>query len=439
MVSYSGGFQAWQFAVAAPSGGDDTTAIITTLRSAVAYAKANNFYAEVIFQAGTYLLNSNPSAGTSATCNAIIPIDPVADAGQKVILVLRGTRRQTAMYHWLQTAVQTGGTTLKTTYAGGTSPTGGNEPSMIGGPTPHNGYGEAAPLFSNMHLVIDGINLVAPQNPEVAGFDFRGIGEVTVVSASALAATTGTGAPARPDSNSGLWSWGLYMPQSNNNDVCDIGEFSCEGFPVGLWAEEHVACHSLRTVNCYDGLLISPSSGAPHGNWFGYVSSENCFRTVAFSSGGVAKAIIDCLDAEWDASAGGPIVFISGGTAALGQVNVCANGSSGASLSSAMSSGINANSATGGLRVINTDMATGPWGSAPAVPATNTAQLNTAWRDAIVYITSGGAAVTAIKVDSTATGLTLGTSGTVAVRVPAGHSITLTYASTAPTWVWVLD
>jgi hypothetical protein len=57
----------------------------------------------------------------------------------------------------------------------------------------------------------------------------------------------------------------------------------------------------------------------------------------------------------------------------------------------------------------------------------------------MVYVTSGGAAVTVIKVNAVTTGLNLGTATTssASVYLPAGATISLTYASTAPTWVWV--
>jgi hypothetical protein len=75
----------------------------------------------------------------------------------------------------------------------------------------------------------------------------------------------------------------------------------------------------------------------------------------------------------------------------------------------------------------------------PSVPATTVAQANTTGVDVMVYITSGGAAVTVIKVNGTTTGLNLGTATTssASVYLPAGASISLTYASTAPTWVWL--
>jgi hypothetical protein len=86
---------------------------------------------------------------------------------------------------------------------------------------------------------------------------------------------------------------------------------------------------------------------------------------------------------------------------------------------------------------INTS--TFPTVTTPAVPATTVKQANTTGVDVMVYVTSGGAAVTAITVNATATGLNLGTATTssASVYLPAGATISLTYASTAPTWVWL--
>lgn len=74
----------------------------------------------------------------------------------------------------------------------------------------------------------------------------------------------------------------------------------------------------------------------------------------------------------------------------------------------------------------------------PSVPATTVAVANTTGVDVMAYITSGGAAVTVITLNGTATGLNLGTATTssASVYLPAGSTIALTYASTAPTWVW---
>jgi hypothetical protein len=220
------------------------------------------------------------------------------------------------------------------------------------------------------------------------------------------------------------------MPQSNNNDLCDIGEWSCEGFPVGLWVEEHVSADSCRLINCFTGLFISPSSGFPHGNRFGHVSIENCFNSIAFGSGATAKAVIELLDVEWDASAGGPIVKITSGTTALGQVNVCANGSSGASLSAAMSSGINANTAPiGGLRVVNTDMAAGPVSSPASPPASGAAWLNPYWRDAEVTLSVSAGTLSALSIDSVDQ-LIPANCVLQSFLLPSGHTYTPVYSGT---------
>jgi hypothetical protein len=78
------------------------------------------------------------------------------------------------------------------------------------------------------------------------------------------------------------------------------------------------------------------------------------------------------------------------------------------------------------------------WVSGPSVPATTVDVQNPYWKNASVYLTSGGAAVTAIKVNGTTTGLTLGTTGTVMVQVDTGDTISWTGAGAAPTWAWKL-
>ena len=82
---------------------------------------------------------------------------------------------------------------------------------------------------------------------------------------------------------------------------------------------------------------------------------------------------------------------------------------------------------------------TPPTVTTPAIPLTTVAVTNTTTVDVIVYLVSGGGAVTVITVNGTATGAQVtGTSGiTATIYLPAGQTIALTYASTAPTWTWV--
>lgn len=82
---------------------------------------------------------------------------------------------------------------------------------------------------------------------------------------------------------------------------------------------------------------------------------------------------------------------------------------------------------------------TPPGVTTPSVPATTVAVANTTTVDVIVYIVSGGAAVSAISVNGVATGLNLGTatSSCATVYLPAGATISWTGAGAAPTWTWM--
>lgn len=84
---------------------------------------------------------------------------------------------------------------------------------------------------------------------------------------------------------------------------------------------------------------------------------------------------------------------------------------------------------------INTS--TFPTVTAPTFPATTVAAANTTGVDVIAYITNGSAAMSAIKINSTNTGLGAAISGFATVYIPAGATFTCTYASGTPTWVWV--
>jgi len=404
-----------------PSGSDDTAAINTAIANAVTAAQTRgDNYAEIVFTPGVYQIGANPITSNSGNAQISLPI--IAEAVQKVTLVLRGTRDATALYHWHQTTPQLSGAVFKTTYSGGTTPPQFNEPSVVGGPTPHNGYGGGADLYSNMLVVIDGIMISAPENPEVAGFDFRGVAEANVINAAVLARSTVTGAPTVPDGGSGLWACALWMPQTGNNDICNIGNYSCEGFTYGLWIEEHTQISSARLIRCFDGLVVSPSGGGPHGNVISYISIEGCTNSLV--TGSAAKVDIVCMDLEW----GSGHIIRSLGPELGGTVNVRANGGDAVSLLAAMNDGTTGVQSTS-LRVICTDQVTGAV-TAPSTPASTTALQNPFWHDAAVTVSGGN--VTAIAVAGVTTGITAGT-----VIVPSGKTITLTY-SVAPSWVWTL-
>lgn len=405
---------------------DDTAAIINTINTAVAAGVANGTnYAEVYFPPAVYLVTSAPTTGGSTNGSAQIPLPIIAMTAQKFVLVLKGTRDATALYHWLQTTPQEAGAVIRTTYDAGTGLPATGEASVLGGPTPHFGYG-ASNTWNNMLVTVDGITIEVPDSGDICGFDFRGMAEANIWSASTLARSTVTGAPSIPPAN---WSFGLAMPQTNNNDNCNIAYFSCEGFVYGLLVYEHVQINSVRLINCFDGLVVWPSSGFPHRNIITYASIENCIRCVVFASTATMKLDILSLDIEWTTT-GNSLIVSDVHNTAYGTINVGSNGGDGgASLNTALSGSVGVSGGSH-MKVVNTDQSVGSV-AAPTVPGSTTALQNPFWRDAAVVITGG--TVTNITVDGT-TQLTA-TPGTV--YVPAGRTITLTYSS-APTWAWTL-
>jgi hypothetical protein len=420
---------------------DDTTAIINTINAAYAAGVANGTnYAEIYFPPAVYLIAGNPTIGGSTNGSAQIPL-PVIDsawigggqqARQKFVLVFTGIADGSALYHWQQTMPQEAGAVLRSTYNAGTGLPATGEVSVLGGPTPHYGFGGSGTssngtsgTWNNMLVVVNGITIEVPQNGNICGFDFRGMAEANILSASVLARSTVTGAPSIPDPN---WSFGLAMPQTNNNDNCNIGYFSCEGLVYGLIIYEHTQINSVRLINCWDGLVVWPSSGFPHRNIISYASIENCIKCVVFASTATTKLDILSLDIEWTSGPNSQIIS-DAHEAAYGTIYIGSNGGDATSLNNALGSSVGL---LGGshLKVVNLDQGVGS-AAVPSIPTSTTAFQNPFWRDAAVVITGG--TVTDITVDG-ATQLTA-TPGTV--YVPSGRMITMTY-SAAPTWTWTL-
>lgn len=419
----SGGGVAGAVAIA-PLGGstDDTANIISTINSAVVAGQTNGTYhAEIDFAPGVYNISGALVQGGSTHGNAQIPLPYINPAsGQKVILVLRGIRDSSAPPHWAQTVAQLSGVTLKSTLTTGTNNGTYGAASVIGGPTPQQGYGQAGndATFSNMLIVIDGISVVAPADPTVIAFDFNGLAEANIITASALANQL----PSAPTTPSHNWSMGVRMPAVNNNDNSNIMWMSVEGFYYGYTFNEHTTFHRILSVYCIHGMYLI--GGSAHACVTGmYASMEVCQASLTIDPGTLCQVNIMSLDVENGTSPFDPSWHISdSGNQGRGYIGFNRNPGAGAAII-----------LVGGayLKIeYNRQQVGALGGSNPAVPASTVAYQNTFWRHAAVNITGG--TVTVINVDGVATGLTSGT-----VIVPSGRNITLTY-SVAPSWNWVL-
>lgn len=427
-------YRPWQFPVSAYGAKgdgvtDDTAAFKRAIADAYAYALSHHGAYELVLDAVTYLIAGAPTVGGATAGNAQIPLGYAPDTGQKIIQAISCPTLpdQAPLYHWLQQTGQQAGAVLKSTWDAGPTPPSVGEASVIGGPTGHFTGGLPPAHFANSLVVIDNVQISVPNEPNISGFDFRCMGQAYVKSAAVLAAQTPglNGAPAIPNP---AWAFGLAMPYANNNDRSDIDSFSVEGMTYGLILYEHGMVKSLRSIANYVGLLCWSGQSGPHENWIGYASLENC-HTMIEMAGSTNKINIDMADLEWGS---GPIFTDNCSTPCHGQIIVGANGTDGASLSAALSTGGSAVAGNLGVRIINNDQAPGPVapGNLPAVPASGTALRNPFWRDAIVTVAG---TVTGVAVD----GQTVATAAG-AVPLPSGHSITLTYTGTAPTWAWML-
>src|SRR3569623_250034 len=300
--------QPWQFSPEAYGAvgdnvTDDSAAINACITAAHAYAVANNGLYEIVFKSKTYYVGSTPISGGSTYGNALLPIPFQDQTAKKDTAKFTGASRQASgLYHWLQaTSPQRAGTVLRTDYNGGGSIPANGEVPGLGGPTTHfAGSPPAAPAsggfvgWSNVLVGIEGLTIEVPANQNVCGGDLRCVAEADVKDLTCLASQTVTGSPPLPTAT---WGFGLALPVVTNNDRCDIGQYSCEGFTYGLIIYEHLKADVVRLVNCFLGLICWSTSGFPHSNVITYASIENCNKIVVIA-GSTGKLDIMLLDIE---------------------------------------------------------------------------------------------------------------------------------------------
>ncbi len=425
----SSALQPYQFAVSTygakgDNTTDDTAAINAAVTAAYNYGTSTGtYYAEVLFNAGTYLVSSPATQGGTTFGNAQIPLPVLPTTGQKFTLVLRGAVDTAGLWHWQQTTPQIGGVTIRSTNVGSNDPTFG-EASVIGGPTPAQGYGQAAALFSNMLIVVDGVQVVVPNDPHVCGFDFAGVAEMHVVNAAVKANAT----PATVTAPTQSWQFGLRACDNNNNDYCVIDQYTAEGQNYGLVSNEHLVANEIACIYCVAAVEHGRGSDTSHGAVINYLSAESCQVGLGAVLGSYpCKILVRLLD--WEGGTGGFAGFAvinDGPNRLLGDVSVTTVGTA-----THLAAGTGAFAVNGATNVRIYDL-TRQAGNAgvTAVPTSAAATLNPYFRDA--YVTIIGGTVSAIAVDGQTLGITSGS-----VVVPTNKTITLTY-TVAPSWTWTL-
>jgi hypothetical protein len=431
---------------------DDRLAIDACMTAARNYALTADSMCQVIFSEKIYGLgaslfqtaSSNNTGTWTYNTQVRLPVANASGEVNKFEVQVLGAGDGGHCQFWLSPNLNMPGTALISYSIGPNSTPDATygQQSIVGGPT--GGFLSAANGFSNSKAVVKGLTLVQPGWSNSIGLDLNGMAECNIdgVTSTAFAPSTDTPGvnPYSGWNNQSFWldekiAAGVRLPAALNNDEILVNSLCVQGLNIGVLSQaDHVIIHRL-SVNSVDTVIKLSLGGNEQHEFAARISAEN-FNTGVATAGTGSKVMCEIvLDAE---NAGGVIADFD--------VNDPANQLFGTLWWNDFSrtSGFPAITGAANLKIINCQMGPGQWTGAmtpavPAVAASGTVVTNTAWRDAMVYLSSAGGAVSTVKVDSATTGLTLGTAGAVSYRVPGGHTTTLTYASSAPTWVWVLD
>ncbi len=393
-------------------GSDDSVAIEEAIADAVERAIDSGTYsATVWFSDGIYMATRAAQAGGAYNSNAQIRIPSQPDTDQKVILHLRSNSYSGTFGHWLQEVPQRAGSVIYSTLVGGTTDGTYGAPCVLAGPTP------SGASWSNMLLVIDGLQVVAQRNPSVTAVHLGKVGQSHIRQLGTVADMTPAQMNAAgPTNDLGL---GLRLPQLGNNHYVQIDRYSCEGFYYGSTITDHMTAGTMVMVYTNTALIGIGGGAAEHGitiDNLGVEASATILEYISSSDGRLPITINQCnietaTGVEFKDSQNSlvGVIHFTDNTRNAPQVTGCEN-----------------------VKIIDNIRRPGAVsiGDTPAIPATTVALKNPFWRDAFVHVSGG--TVTAIAVDGRTLGVTSGM-----VSVPSGRTITLTY-SVAPTWVWTL-
>ncbi len=406
-------------------GTDDTAAIQAAINDVVAKARlyaatsagGTNGQAEVRFQSLTYMIAGALVQGGSTKGNSQLTLPIIPEAEQVVTLTFKGAGDNATLPHWNQTTPQRGGTTLLTVSAGTNDNTYG-EACVLAGPNPAQGYGDAAVLFSNMRVIIDGINIGTPSNPTICGMDFAGVAQAHVKSMATFPdITNGTGPVPRGGTTD--YQFGLRMPSVGNQSMALVDTYTSEGQLFAIVIGEHTIIRHICVI--YGGIGIQCTSkksnfdNTYHQSLDMHADIGECYAAIqTVFHAYTLQVLVMTLEGIT-----GPIISDSAG-ALLGEIHM--SKVTGNVLTSEVQTSI-------GCKVIDLKRQRGPV-TAPGMPATTVALTNPFFRDAMVGISGG--VVTDVSVQGTSQG-----ASPAMVFVPSGATVTLTYSS-APTWIWTL-
>lgn len=422
-------------------GTDDTSAINSAISAAGTYATSNSYFAEVLFGAKIYVLGTGPTqtgnGTTTPTFNAQIPLPYPAANGtsQKMILTLTGAGDASYCQYWESLVPNVAGTALVSmlspSAAGAVSGTFGQQ-SVIGGPSGAAGFTGG---YANLKVTVRGISVWNPIWTNQYAYDFGWVSAMRVVQSSAhIFAPSGVNGGVQPYLNAvtaaaftSSIGTGFRTPVGGNNDDITMDDVTVEGYECHYRVFDHFNASRLAAIYAdvvmYNNSTQNVAGSASHGIFVQSISAE-AYNGGLLSNGGSCQ-----VDINWDAEGTPSAYDINDGTAFYGFFRY---GDKVDNAAPVVTNG------AANLKIINVNQATGHMSSPPAVPATTVA-ATIQYRDAWVVIhTAAGVTISAVTIAGTATGLTMAASSSLAVQVPSGKTIALTYSGGTPTWDWWL-
>lgn len=319
---------------------DDTAAIQSAINAAIAYAEAHGGAATVWFPAGIYGVGGPLVTSTSGNAQLTIPV--VSTTGGKVVLIFQGIGDGAAVQHWQQIPPQMSGSTIVSfgvfanPSAQATSINNNGNPALLGGPSQPGGFGISPGVFTNVHVVLQGLSLRTTYSAYGLGYtaaDLSGCanGRLRDFGYGSMG-TVANGDYGNPSQFGTGLSVGILMPASGNNDLVLMENITCAGgYTYAAFVTEHADMVGVRLLYSWAGLcpvgLYYGSVGSTHAIR-GFVSVEAChyhLYLIGAGSGGVGPFLHLLLDTEGsvlfgDNGSGTPSASAKGSVVLTGEV-----------------------------------------------------------------------------------------------------------------------
>lgn len=409
-------------------GTDDTASVQAAIDAATDYGLMHGA-ANVNFDDGIYIIAGAPG-GVDMLAQLRLPAIDAQTTDRKVHLIFTGAFPSTGLMHWHEPHPPSSGTVLFSMYWNNNEVPVAPPPVVLGGPV--MGYGGNGGKFSNLRVVVDGINILAAHRSCISGLDLFGVSQADIKSFSYFTCAKpefarGASWPVLSNAGTNPSAWqtfGYRSPTVGNNGQNDTGRITVYSAYHGVIIADHYSAKDVTVLAAAFGVTCAASDQA-HTCYIDSLMVEltttvlHCDDSGTYSGGGRQPIHISSVHAE-----NATTLVRDNGNNLRGSMNIEQLG-----LYPPIAGIVGAEN----FRILYDEVPLGPvssWGVNPDVPATDTAFKNPYWRDAIVVVSGGS--VTQIRVNGVDQGVTSGP-----VLVPTGGKITLTH-TTAPTWAWSL-